>query len=100
MRRGFVHAIAVIALLLMAGGHVSEMFDHWDHTLQTGRELDYTIVVLVASGAAVFLATKAVRLFSRSSRIISETPLTERLIVAVFVPPTRLCSASPPTLRI
>jgi hypothetical protein len=35
-------------LLAMLGGHITELFDHWDHTLRTGNEADYTVVFVAA----------------------------------------------------
>ena len=56
---------AVLAILAaMLAGHVSELFDHWDHTLRTGREADYTLVVLAAcAGLEVVIARSLVSFF-------------------------------------
>ena len=41
---------------------VMQMFDHWDHELQTGRDTESTFVVLAVSvGAAIVFAQKIVR---------------------------------------
>jgi hypothetical protein len=62
---GRVLRCAVLLIVAaMLSGHVSELFDHWDHTLRTGREADYTLVVIAAcAGLEVVLALTLVRLF-------------------------------------
>jgi hypothetical protein len=64
-------AVLVIVTAMLAG-HVSELFDHWDHTLRTGREADYTLVVLAAcAGLEIVIAGSLLRflgLFARPAR--------------------------------
>jgi hypothetical protein len=48
----------LITLAAMLAGHVTELFDHWDRTLQTGREVDYTIVIVAACAGVVFVVAK------------------------------------------
>jgi hypothetical protein len=100
MRRDLLHAVALIALLLMLGGQVSEMFDHWDDTLRTGRDLDYPVVVIAACGAIVFLGRAAIRLFSRALSALAPKHVFESLTVRSFVPPATSPTSSPPALRI
>jgi hypothetical protein len=38
--------IASVVLAICFGGPLVEMFDRWDHTLQTGDDTEYTFVVL------------------------------------------------------
>jgi hypothetical protein len=42
----------------MVGGQITELFDPWDHTLQTGRDVDYTVVIVAACLGVVFAAAK------------------------------------------
>jgi hypothetical protein len=50
---------------------VSELFDHWDNTFQTGNDIEYStvIVVLIAGAAIAFAQVAAVVL-----RTVSATP--------------------------
>lgn len=69
MRKTLLYSAALIILAGMLGGQITELFDHWDHTFQTGREMDYTVVVIAASVGVVFAVGKKVvyaclRLFS------------------------------------
>jgi hypothetical protein len=43
-RASFIAATLVLAICLVC--HVAEMFDQWDHTLQTGDDTEYTFVIL------------------------------------------------------
>lgn len=43
-RASFLTASAILAICLVC--HISEMFDQWDHTLQTGNDTEYTFVIL------------------------------------------------------
>jgi hypothetical protein len=42
----------------MLGGHLIELFDHWDHVLQTGRDTASPVVIVAASLGVVFAAIK------------------------------------------
>ncbi len=46
MRTRVSYGVAVIALVICFVCPVVEMFDHWDHTLQTGNDTEYTLVLL------------------------------------------------------
>lgn len=63
---GRVLRCAVLLIVAaMLSGHVSELFDHWDHTLRTGREADYTLVVLAAcAGLEIVLARTLIVFFT------------------------------------
>jgi hypothetical protein len=61
MRPG-LRTLALAILLFTVGGHISEFFDTCEHTFQTGREADYTVVLTAAVAGSVFLAVTAVRL--------------------------------------
>jgi hypothetical protein len=43
-RISFATATLVLAICLIC--QVTEIFDHWDHTLQSGDDTEYTFVVL------------------------------------------------------
>jgi hypothetical protein len=43
-RTSFVIATLVLAICFVC--HVTEIFDQWDHTLQTGVDTEYTFVLL------------------------------------------------------
>ena len=57
MRRILLRWGVLITLALILCGHVTELFDRWDHTMATGSDVDYSIVLLAASaGLAVVVA--------------------------------------------
>ncbi|MGA7795639.1 MAG: hypothetical protein WCA19_21610 [Candidatus Acidiferrales bacterium] len=43
-RASFITATLVLAICFVC--HVAEIFDQWDHTLQTGDDTEYAFVVL------------------------------------------------------
>ena len=47
-------------LTLCLWGHVSEVFDHWDNTFQTGNDIEYsTVIAVLVAGAAIALGRLA-----------------------------------------
>ncbi|GAC1437666.1 MAG: hypothetical protein NVS1B11_21190 [Terriglobales bacterium] len=54
MRKTVLRSAALIILAGMLGGQITELFDHWDHTAQTGRDVDYTVVIVAACLGVVF----------------------------------------------
>lgn len=54
MRKTMLNSAALVLLAGMFGGQITELFDYWDHTAQTGRDVDYTVVVIAASLGVVF----------------------------------------------
>jgi hypothetical protein len=58
-----------VLLMAMLGGHITELFDRWDHTLQTGTDVDYTVVIIAACVGVVFAVAKIlIALFRYSPR--------------------------------
>jgi hypothetical protein len=62
----------MLILTLCIWGHVSELFDHWDNTFKTGKDIEYStvIVVLVAGAVIAFthVAAVVIRTFSSTSQ--------------------------------
>jgi hypothetical protein len=54
MRSRASFLIATIALAICFVCQVAEMFDQWDHTLQTGNDTEYTFVVLALCVGVAF----------------------------------------------
>lgn len=51
-RASRITATLILAICLIC--HISEMFDQWDHTLQTGNDTEYTFVILALSVGIAF----------------------------------------------
>lgn len=103
MRRGLLNALAVIALLMIVGGHITDPFGLDRRSERAGREIDFSVVALGAAGGALFLTftSAAARLFSRPFRRLLENPLIEtRQSDPAFSLPESLSGTSPPALRI
>lgn len=60
-------AVAALAWLTCVICPVLEMFDRWDHTLQTGQDTEYTLVLIaLCLGVAYVFARFAVKFSLRS----------------------------------
>ena len=95
MRLSLIQIVAILILAVCVGGHVSEIFDHWDYTLQTGNDVEYgTIIVALVAGAVLGLAHAAAMLM----RAISVTFRLLPLFVVSFLssPSTDFTGYSPP----
>ena len=63
-QRLLTRAGIVLVLVICLGGHVSELLDFWDHTLQTGKDIDYSLVgVAVLMGVVFVSCGRALRSF-------------------------------------
>jgi len=68
MRRRHCQFGAILSLLVCVCGHVSEIFDRWDNTAQSGADIDYGMVlVALIAGAVLGLAHVSIRAFRRAS---------------------------------
>jgi hypothetical protein len=60
VRRRLIQFGTTFILMLCVWGHVSEIFDHWDNTFQTGNDIEYsTVIVALIAGAAIGFADVA-----------------------------------------
>lgn len=51
-------------------GHVSEVFDTWDHSFQTGNDIEYSVVLLaLVTGAVLALAHLATTVIRASASV-------------------------------
>lgn len=99
MRRHFLQFGAFLLLLICLGGHVAETFDFWDHTLQTGNDIEYTLVIValvagagfgLAHVAAVVTNTVSLRSCLLSSFVASSCCAPRPAVSACYSPPQPL----------
>src|SRR5712675_3659165 len=50
----FARTVAMVLLAVCLFCPLVEMFDHWDHTIQTGNDSEYTLVVLALCVGAAY----------------------------------------------
>jgi hypothetical protein len=60
VRSRIFHAVATLALLICFVCPMLEVFDRWDHTLQTGQDTEYTFVVLALCVGALYALAKLI----------------------------------------
>ncbi len=53
MRSRLLHAGIVFILVVCVVCPMVELFDRWDHTIQTGSDTEYTLVILALCAGAV-----------------------------------------------
>jgi hypothetical protein len=46
VRRQLLQFGAFLLLLVCLCGHIAETFDFWDHTLQTGSDIEYSVIIV------------------------------------------------------
>jgi hypothetical protein len=57
VRRRILQLVSLLVLLVCFGSHISELLDHWDHTLETGNDIESVLVVLaLTAGVALAVA--------------------------------------------
>ncbi len=92
MRGVLLRSAVLIIMAAMLGGHVTELFDHWDHTLRTGKDADYTVVLVAAcAGFAFAVAHCVASLFKHLRAFVASwkqqtTSIFERLLTETAVP--------------
>jgi hypothetical protein len=87
-RASFLMVIVVLLVCLVCP--LAEMFDQWDHTLQTGNDSEYTLVILALCVGASFLLKRLIPLST-----LPEIPMkTARALRACPLHPSQIGSFS------
>jgi hypothetical protein len=89
----------VIALVTCFVCPVVEMFDHWDHTLRTGNDTEYTLVFLALCVGMVCALARLIVTLSRSSSSAIDTSIACNLnssLLFTIRPVALAASESPP----
>ena len=84
VRPRFLQFVAFCLLMVCLCGHVAETFDFWDHTLQTGNDIEYGLVILALVAGAGF------GLVHVSAIVMRAVSLTHRLLLSFD--PSRSCA--------
>jgi hypothetical protein len=101
MRRHLLQFGAFLLLVVCLCGPVAEAFDYWDHTVQTGNDIEYSLVVLaLVAGAAFGLAHVAVIAGLTVSSTSYTLPPFVSLLSCSAPPPIGTGYSPPPPLRI
>ena len=70
-----LRCLVLVTLAAMLAGHVSELFDHWDHTLRTGKDADYAVVMVAGCAGFVFAVAKRLLARVRGLQRVERLPL-------------------------
>jgi hypothetical protein len=104
MRSGATRITVTLLLLICLVCPLLETFDHWDHTIQTGNDTEYTLVVLALcvgvaysftrfvfkSALLGFVAKSVFASFAQKSFLSTSCGFTLRLSDATSPPPVPL----------
>lgn len=101
VRKKVIQAGATVILVLCLWGHVSELFDHWDHTAQTGNDTEYSTVIAVLAAGTVILFARALAEMRGRARATCRFAPAASSCASVLVTVTHFIADSPPSpLRI
>jgi hypothetical protein len=105
MRTTMSRAAVMIVLLICVVCPVLETFDDWDHTLQTGHDTEYTLVLLALCVGVVYALARLIATLSSGLSSISIGRNSPRIQASLLflIHPIALDSASgnrPLNLRI
>ena len=87
VRRHLLQFGAFLLLLVCLGGQVAETFDFWDNTLQTGNDVEYSLVAVALVAGASFGAAHVVAIVMRTASRTS-------WLLSPFIRPSR-CALPP-----
>jgi hypothetical protein len=99
VRRHLLQSGAFLILLICLCAHVAETFDFWDHTLETGNDTEYSLVIValvagagfgVAHVAAVTLRTVSVASYLLAAFVVSFSCAPPRSASTDYSPPQPL----------
>ena len=75
--------VAILLLVLIClWGHVAEIFDHWDQTLQTGSDSEYSLVLLALSTGAVLVLAERLPIVGLSPSAQTRADAAVRILPA------------------
>ena len=98
VREKVIQAAATLILVLCLWGHVSELFDRWDHTSRTGNDTEYSTVIAVLAGGAVILFARALPGLRGDARATPRFTPPAGLYLPVPCTETHFIADSPPCL--
>lgn len=102
MQRSLIRLGALLVLLICLWGHVAELFDHWDHTLETGNDAEYSLVIVVIlAGATVVGLGRTMLLLRQRSGVSKFVSSVIGKVQSLLAAPVQLTPSPPPApLRI
>jgi hypothetical protein len=99
VQRTLLRWAVLITLAAMLGGHMTELFDHWENTLQTGSDVDYTVVILAACAGVVFVVAKSLVVLFGHLPKQKDSPVQQSFsLLQTIFPEISATGPSPPPL--
>jgi hypothetical protein len=95
--------VALLVVVVLAGTQISELFETWDNTLQTGNDIEFSLAVVALCVGTCFLLAKFLWRYSRNLISKSHPFSFQQLLLfsgCVREVWSNLLSPSPPPLRV
>ena len=98
MKCRFSRGVITLVLAICFVCPLVEMFDQWDHTIQTGNDTEYALVAVALCVGASYAFVRAIFIIIGTS-FLQDAYATDKLILTchgLIVPIQAAISASPP----
>jgi hypothetical protein len=96
VRRRLLQFGAFFLLVVCLCAQVAETFDFWDHTLQTGNDIEYSLVIVVLIAGAGFGLTHVAAVAMRTVSLMSLLSSSLGASCSSAPPPVASRGYSPP----
>jgi hypothetical protein len=96
VRRHLLQFGAFLLLVVCLCAQVAETFDFWDHTLQTGNDIEYSLVIVVLIVGAGFGLTHVAAVATRTVSLMSCLLSSSGGSYSFAPPPVASTGYSPP----
>jgi hypothetical protein len=90
----------MLILAVCICSHVSELFDHWDNTFQTGNDIESSTITVALIAGAAFGLTHAAAIALRAESGTRLLPLSVNCLLSASGPSLSISHSPPQPLRI
>jgi hypothetical protein len=98
LRKRLLQLVAIAVVAVCFGSHVSELADNWDHTFETGNDIESILIVVALTAGAVITIGAAVgfMVFKVERELEAAPSLVDRAAESVL----HTCTHSPPLIAL
>ncbi len=101
MRSRVIQVVVLAVVMVCLWAHVSQVFDTWDHTLDTGNDIESSLaIVALCVGVCVVFVSILFRLFRNFVLGSCPSRVFQQLSLCILETVPILLSSSPPPLRV
>src|SRR3979490_3426667 len=96
VRLRLLQFVALCLLMVCLCGPIAETFDFWDHTLQTGNDIEYSLVIVALVAGAGFGLAQVAGMVMRTVSLTSCLRASFGATCSCAGPPVASTGYSPP----